>query len=236
MAKPLNPHYTLLQTDDPISAGRWLCDELFFETAENGDLLNGDCTLRLTRGPARAVPAPPSGAYHTGLAHVALAAADIDKALAYCRSRGMILQTNQGASFLNPKVFGQGERYFNILAPFGVTLEVAQRVERPLAKGRYPLCGLDHLGVPCADFKGELDAFLALGFAPLFDPVENANPAEGRILCGMVSDGCLTLEVYQFLDRTPLPMPEDAPLRGVGCYPRRTVPGRLRMFEKEAPE
>lgn len=235
MAKPQNPQYALLQTDDPESARRWLCDELFFETSDNGDLCNGNCTLRLACGPTRAIPPPPPGAYHTGFAHVALAAADIDEALAYCRSRGMTLQTDRGASFLNPKVFGQGERYFNIQAPFGFTLEVAQRVEHPCAKGRYPLRGLDHLGVPCADFAEELAAFSALGFAPLFEPVENVNPAEGRFRCCMLSDGRLTLEVYQFLDRAPLPMPEDAPLRGVGCYPRRMAPGRLRMFEKGDP-
>ncbi|MEA4998329.1 MAG: VOC family protein [Candidatus Limiplasma sp.] len=233
MENPHIPQYVLLQTEDVDSARRWLCNELFFEASDNGDLCSGDFTLRLTPGPARMVAAPPSGTYHTGFAHIALAAADIDEALSYCRARDMTLQTDQGVSFVNPKVFGQGERYFNILTPFGVTVEVAQRIEHPCAKSSLPLRGLDHLGVPCANFTEELAAFAALGFTPLFQPVENENPAEGRIRCCMLSDRFLTLELYQFLDQTPLPMPDDAPLRGVGCYPRRMIPGRLRLFEKE---
>jgi hypothetical protein len=223
-----NRRYTLLQTEDPAAACRWLRDRLYFTQEQNGDLVNGDCVLRLRRGPASPVKTPPGNAYYTGLAHVALAAADIDEALACCR--GLDLQTDEGVSFLNLGVFGQGERYFNIFSPFGVVFEVAHRVSTLYGRRPTPVFGLDHIGLPCTDLGVAMTELGAAGFKPLFSPVENKSETDGSVRCCMLADGYLTVETYQFLDKTPLPMPENAPLRGVGDYSVRSAPGGLRMI------
>jgi hypothetical protein len=231
-----NQRYVLIETENPTHTRQWLCRELFFQETANGDLCNGDCTLRLMQGTGPTDEAPPTNAYYTGLAHVALAACELEPALAYCKARGLTLQTSQGSGFWNPGVFGQGERYFNILTPFGLVVEVAQRVGSPCARGPSCICGLDHLGIPCADFEAELETLRQRGFTPLFAPVLNHTGAEGRIICCMVSDGRLTLEVYRFLDQNPLPVGNNTPLRGIGGYPAGITPGGLRFVaEGEAP-
>ena len=234
MTNRLQKPYVLIQAEDPEAVSRWLCRELFFSPAENGDVRNGNCTLRLIRGAVQAEGILPAGAYRTGLAHVALAANDIREALKSCQARGLSLQTADGESFFNPGVFGRGERYFNIKTPFGFTVEVAMRVGQPCDRGPAPIWGLDHLGVPCADFAQETAALETCGFTSLFAPVLNENPAEGRIRCGMLSDGALTLEVYQFLDQRPTPMESGSPLCGVGGYPGCTTPGGLRFLREGA--
>ncbi|MDK2813787.1 MAG: hypothetical protein PWQ08_1042 [Clostridiales bacterium] len=223
----------VIRTGEPVALAHWLCEELFFETVDEQTVYNEDCSLLLLAGNTTAPRAPAPGTYYTGLAHVALAAADIDSALAHCKARGLPLQTaTGGGSFYNPGVFGGGERYFNILTPFGFVLEVAQRVCGPLQKGPAPIAGLDHIGVPCPDFAAELQALAARGFQPLFAPVQNYNEAEGHIACCMVADAALTLEVYQFLDFAPRPMPHHTPLRGIAPYPQTQTPGGLYFMPK----
>ena len=232
MSRP-NQRQIVIRTGGPVALARWLCDELFFETTDGQMVYNGDCSLLLLAGNTAAPPAPASGTYYTGLAHVALAAADIDRALAHCKARGLRLQTApDGGSFFNPGVFGEGERYFNILTPFGFVLEVAQRVRGPLQKGLAPIAGLDHVGVPCPSFDAELRALAQQGFQPLFAPVQNYNEAEGHIACCMVAHGALTLEVYQFLDLAPRPMPHNVPLRGIAPYAQTQTPGGLYFMPK----
>lgn len=228
-----NQRQIVIRTGEPVALAHWLCEELFFETTNGRMLYNGDCAVQLLAGNTAAAPAAAPGTYYTGLAHVALAAADIDSALAHCKARGLQLQTaTGGGSFFNPGVFGGGERYFNILTPFGFVLEVAQRVCGPLQKGPAPIAGLDHAGVPCPDFDAELRALARQGFQPLFAPVQNYNEAEGHIACCMLADDALTLEVYQFLDLAPRPMPHHTPLRGIAPYPQAQTPGGLYFMPK----
>lgn len=211
----------VIQVPDMASAARWLRENLFFEelgTVDHRDrqvLQNGTCTLYLKKGEIEPVRKLPAGQYYAGLAHIALHAADIDEAIAWCRKRNLALVLDGNQSFYNPKVFGEGERYFNILSPFGVTFEVSERVNHPVKREERPIKGLDHLGVPCRRVEEEL-AFLAeLGFEPLSGMVYNQNEKEGHISCSMVSNGELTLEVYQFTDWEARPMPEGTGLAGI---------------------
>lgn len=226
------PPGPLLQTPDVEAAEQWLCENLFFTPLETNVLKNGTCVLTLVQGPAEAVPAPEDGSYFTGFEHIALRTRNIDEAIAWCKLRGLDLMLKGGGSFYNPGVFGQGERYYNIFAPFGAVLEISQRVNDSGPAGPSPIFGLDHLGVPCADIRMELDFLKGLGFLPEFPIVHNFNEAEGNILCDMVSCRELTLEIYQFSDKKPCSMPTSAPLRGIrGLNMISRSPGGLQMLE-----
>lgn len=222
----------VLRVPHPAAARDWLCENLLFSPAPGGAVQNGSCVLYLRQGPGGPLPAPAPGHYYTGLAHVALGARDIAAALAFCRARGLALTPENGWLY-NPKVFGAGEYYFNAAAPFGLTVELSQPVARPAGPPDAPFAGLDHLGVPCADFDAECAFLENLGFSLAFSPVENYNEAEGRIRCAMLRRDALVLEVYQFLDQTPLPMPAGAVLRGIAAGADAVSPGGLRFFTNE---
>lgn len=223
----------VLQVPDPASARDWLCRALRFAPAPCGAVQNGSCVLFLRQGPGGTLPAPAPGHYYTGLAHVALHARDIAAALAACRQAGLTLTLQNGGWLYNPKVFGAGEYYFNAAAPFGLTVEFSQPVAQPGGVPGAPFAGLDHLGVPCADFSAECAFLEVLGFSPVFSPVENYNEAEGRIRCVMLRRDALVLEVYQFLDQTPLPMPTGAVLQGIAAGMDAVSPSGLRFFKNE---
>ena len=226
------PFGPVLQVPDTAAARGWLCRELRFCGGPGGALENGSCALYLCGGPGGILPAPAAGAYYTGLAHVALRCHNIADALAHCKSRGLAPLLQNGRWLHNPKVFGAGEYYFNVPAPFGLTVELSQRVQAPGGAPGVPFEGLDHLGVPCAELDAELGFLREMGFAPLFEPVENYNEREGRIRCAMVRREALVLEVYQFLDRMPAPMPENAVLKGVFFAEDAVSPGGLRFLKK----
>lgn len=196
---------------DPAQAAAWLEENLFFRRLAPDTVANGTCVLRLRQGLAQTAAAG-AGQYLTGPAHIALRTADIDAAQKHCQSAGLQLSLEEGHSFFNPKVFGAGERYFNIAAPFGVTVEISQRVAAPHYGERMLIDGLDHIGLPCADLRRRMDALQSAGFAPEFEPVHNYNDREGNIHCCMLRRDGVTLEVYQFDDMTPVPMPDGAAL------------------------
>ncbi len=227
----------VLQVFDVAAAGQWLCENLFFRpvnSAENSRMIleNGSCTLYLEPCRKFISSPPPENSYFTGLAHVALRTGNIEAALEWCKTRSLVMQLQEGRSFFNPGVFGGGELYYNILSPFGVVFEISQRVSDREFAGPQIIYGLDHLGIPCADLDAELDFLEGIGFVAEFPIVHNFNDREGNILCDMVSRQGLTLEVYQFVDRTPCSMPQDSPLRGVyGLGTATCSPGGLQMFE-----
>lgn len=217
----------LIQVDEPQAAARWLTENLFFTPAETESatpgcliLTNANCLLRIEPGSSQVVDTPAEGFYHTGLAHIALRTDRIDEAIAWCQSRQLKLQLDGAGSFFNPKVFGGGERFFNIISPFGVTFEVSQRVDYPSPYQDTLICGLDHLGIPSPSIEAELDFFEKLGFSPEFATVTNWNAAEGTIYCCMLSQKDpagqeMTLEIYQFADMKPQPMPDYYGIKGL---------------------
>jgi len=128
----------LIQVQDPRAVAQWLTENLFFTLTDNeldnsGRLVltNENCLLVIEPGDNAALISPPTGFYHTGLAHIALRTDRIDEAIAWCQSRQLTLQLDGAGSFFNPKVFGGGERFFNVSSPFGVIVEVSHRVDYP---------------------------------------------------------------------------------------------------------
>ena len=212
-----------LTVPDLEQAAQWLEDNLFFSIVDDdaGVLaVNGNCLLELLPGESAALPAPAAGAYFAGLAHIALRTRDIEEAITWCQSRDLSLQLDNGRRFHNPKVYGEGEYFFNIISPFGIIFEVSQRLSEPSPCKDPVICGLDHIGVPSVDFAVASQVFMQLGFVPDFEPVENWNAIEGRIRCGMFSQTDpkgqqLTLEIYQFLDWQPASMPASYGIRGL---------------------
>jgi hypothetical protein len=222
---------TLIQVQDPRAAALWLTENLFFSPASSSGidvdpasvqlvLTNDNCLLVIEPGDSAAVASPAAGYYHTGLAHIALRTDRIADAIAWCQSRQLTLQLDGTGSFFNPKVFGGGERFFNIISPFGVTFEVSQRVDYPSPFQGSLICGLDHLGIPSPDIEGELTFFKNCGFVPEFSTVTNWNADEGTIYCCMLSQKDpegheMTLEIYQFADMKPLPLPDQYGIKGL---------------------
>lgn len=206
-------HEIVILTPEPETAAAWLTDNLFFAPAGENTLHNGSCTVRLQKGTPQPTPALAKGQYTAGIAHLALRAADIKKALTHCKEKRLDLMLTDDHEFYNPKVYGEGEYYFNIRSPFGVTVEISQHVQGAEYGQTKIIEGLDHMGLPSADFDAQLASLKAQGFAEEFAPVTNHNDAEGTIRCCMMRKDALVLEVYQFLDMTPVPMQCDAPLQ-----------------------
>jgi catechol 2,3-dioxygenase-like lactoylglutathione lyase family enzyme len=223
MVTESGPWGVRLAVPDPAAAARWLEENLFFSSRQTGSGLsavNGDCLIELVTGESTVLPPPAQGQYYAGLAHIALRTRDIEAAIIWCQSRRLDLQLEQGHCFYNPKVYGDGEYFFNIISPFGVIFEVSQRLAEASPCQDPVICGLDHLGLPSADFAATAEAFSQLGFVADFPPVENWNAAEGRIRCSMFSQTSpqgqrITLEIYQFLDRQAVPIPESYGIRGL---------------------
>jgi catechol 2,3-dioxygenase-like lactoylglutathione lyase family enzyme len=217
----------LATVPNPAKAAEWLADHLYCQIApvdpsagSQRIVESGNLRLILEAGPSVPVPAAPAGSYYSGLAHLALRTTDIDLALAACQAQGLTLILKEGGTFFNPKVYGNGTRYFHVVAPFGLTIEISQRLDDPSPYPEPIICGLCHLGVPAPDFKAELAFFETLGFQPDFDPVTNWNAAEGTIYCCMVSQldpagQPLTLEIYQLADLKPIRLPDDVALGGL---------------------
>lgn len=206
-------HEIVILTPEPETAAAWLTDNLFFAPAGENTLHNGSCTVRLQKGTPQPTPALARGQYTAGIAHLALRAADIKKALTHCKEKQLDLMLTDDHEFYNPKVYGEGEYYFNIRSPFGVTVEISQHVQDAEYGQTKIIEGLDHMGLPSADFDAQLASLKAQGFAEEFAPVTNHNDAEGTIRCCMMRKDALVLEVYQFLDMTPVPMQCNAPLQ-----------------------
>ncbi len=202
-----------LAVPDAAQAADWLEKNLFFtQEKHTGCLQNGSCRLALKTAPAACPPPLAAGRYYTGPAHIALRTADIAAAQAHCEAHGLRLSLDHGHAFFNPQVYGGGEYYFNIAAPFGVTIEISQRADAPHYGETQIIEGLDHIGFPCADFQKQMQALTAQNFTPEFAPIENKNEQEGRICCCMLRRGAVTLELYQFMDGAPADPPQPAAL------------------------
>lgn len=209
MSKNGTVHVDAIQLEayDPAAAARWFCDELWFEACYKNDdsirLQNGNCRLLITRK-NRAKQIYASDAPFAGYEHLALEAPDIDKALAYCQSKGMVLETdNNGKAFYNPKVWGTGMYYFNILTGFGVKVEISQRLDRPAyCDGSKLVIGLEHLGIEVSDIERSIAYYTELGFAKGCPLVENITAERRHVLCIMMTLEDIILELFQFTDKT----------------------------------
>lgn len=195
-----------LEMFDPATVAQWFCRELWFtlDSAAGGAIYihNGNCRLLLTKR-SRQVKAYESDAFFAGYEHLALEAPDIGAALRFCRERGMTLKTDGGAAFYNPKVWGTGMYYFNILTDFGVTVEISQRLDRLAhSEGEKLVVGLEHLGVEVSDLQRSIEYYTGLGFVIGYPPVENIAAQGGRVLCAMMVLDDMVAELFQFVGKT----------------------------------
>ena len=99
-------------------AGRWLESVLHFLPVDDGRLyVCGNFRLRLVTAEGDAPSRAPDKI--VGLEHIALETPDAGALLRALLSKGLELEHDRGVPFFNPKVFGTGTKYFNLIAPFG---------------------------------------------------------------------------------------------------------------------
>ncbi|MDF2611192.1 MAG: hypothetical protein K0R92_2666 [Lachnospiraceae bacterium] len=189
-----------LCADNPKAVAEWLVENLFFQCmAERKDyqiVHNGSCVLHIYDNSIDW----DTDKYFSDFTHVAMGTSDIDKAIDWCISRQLKLHLDNGKSFYNPKVYDLGEKYFNIVSPFGIIFEVSQHVKPQKECPKGIIYGLDHIGLPVADICDAKELFHAYGYTDEFDMVTNRNENEGTIFCIMMKKGNIILEVYQFAD------------------------------------
>ena len=121
-----NCERVLLSISEPEKAAEWLEDNLEFDIhVEEGKVfaVSGNLILQLN---ASSILEPQK----LGIVHVAINCFDIDMALKQCKGKKLKLDTNCGQPYFNPQIWGTGTKYFNIITPFGVTIEICQRLDR----------------------------------------------------------------------------------------------------------
>lgn len=186
-----------LLLDNPKAAENFLTDVLFFK--REGELLvSGNCKLKLIEQEANAKFEAALEATYIGIEHISLETYDIEAALDYCKNKGLTLETDNGKAFYNPKVWGTGMNYFNILTPFGVKIEISQRLDRSASFSEPVIFGLEHLGVQVASMEKSLSYYLDMGFEQNYPVVEIIGAS--RVLCSMIESSNFTVELYEFTD------------------------------------
>lgn len=213
-----------LRVPQPLQAAEWFCRELGFAILERKEHLlrieKGNCRFLITEGADKAISGN-TGVYE----HVALEAADIEAALKYCRNRGMVLETDHGKPFYNPKVWGDGMDYFNILTDFGVKVEISrQTAKSPEPWNKCPVKDMEHLGVQVSDIRKSAAYYAELGFSTGWPLIENELADGGTVLCTMQKRDDVTLELYQFPGK---PSPAGIGDSGIICliFPEKGLDG-----------
>lgn len=178
------------KTSNPPEIASWFSENFGFsqEKAESFVLLkSGDLHWSWEKG---------EGTTNVwGLHHVALASSDIDAALAYCEKRNLSVDTDNGKPHRNPGVWGNGTRYFNILTPFGFVLEICQRMDLQYDPDAPIIGGLEHIGIYTSDISRAEIFYRSLGFQIAYPRVTNEKE-NGQVLCTMLSNGSLMLELF----------------------------------------
>ena len=147
-----------LAVTDKQGAARMLTQVFGFqvEDADEGLFSLGDQHVAL-------VPSGTAG--HGVIDHLALAVADVDRALAECLSRGARIE---GTTPDGPREIAEfwqtGVRYVFVEGPEGARIEFCARLG---AGPRDGLPGHDHIGIPCTDLAATEGFFLSLGLAPV---------------------------------------------------------------------
>ncbi len=199
-----------LRVEDPLRVSEWLCKHLFFRREQQGKesvLINGTMRLLLGELGCAAEKRVLEHAIYGGIQHFALETHDIHAAVRYCKEKGMELQLNpEGGVLYNPKVYGTGMSYFNIMTDFGFTVEVSQKLHCAEKPGENIIYGLEHIGLLVPDIYKALEFYEGLGFHREFEVVANETDIH-RILCCMVSAGGTTIEIYELDDVTDLRKP-----------------------------
>ncbi len=192
----------VLAVAQPGLAADWFCSNFGFQRAEPcaDVVVSGNLAIQLEQENAQTNRAP------TGLAHVALNAYDIDAALEKCMAAGLAVDSDHGKPYFNPQIWGTGTRYFNIAAPFGVTVEVCQRLDKTVGCPERNIEGLEHIGVFVESAEKSLAYYTSIGFEQLCPLVVNEKAA-ADIHCVMVGKGDMVLEIFSAENsKAPFPM------------------------------
>lgn len=199
-----------LVTDDPAALANWFCEELWFAKVESDDcrIIRGNCRIQITKKYTLDKDYS-SNTYFSGYEHLALETPDIQEALGYCKQRGMQLETDNGNAFFNPKVWGTGMYYFNILTDFGLKVEISQRLDRKAPEQDHVVIGLEHLGLETSDIVRSIQYYESLGFSKACNGVENITADGTRVFCQMMTLADVILELYQFPHKTNYCMNEN---------------------------
>lgn len=189
----------LAQNKTPVAVAAWFAGNFGFSTkaAGSGILLESE-NLKWYWAAGTGEPSI------YGFQHVALASSDIDSALTFCQRKGLDLDTDNGNPYFNPKVWGKGTRYFNIRTPFGFILEICQRMDLQYEKNAPVIGGLEHVGIFASDIGQTERFYQSIGFKTVYPQVRNEKEG-ASVLCTMLSDGCLMLEVFSILGNWELP-------------------------------
>ena len=212
----------LLRLADPAEAGRWFSQALGLSLEGEGSCLtarSGDCRIFLERDPDPAPAQTAAEGYYTGLAHIALRSTDLPASVRLCTERGARLAGAEQISY-NPGIWGTGMDYVNPLCPFGVGMEISQRLDLPAGPMEQATDGLEHIGIPVAQIEESVAWYRSLGF-------EKASGTEihredgAQIFCVMMSGYGVILELFEFA--------------GMAHEPMRGQPFAALVFETGAP-
>ncbi len=209
----LNIHLRVKRMEETAD---WFCRNLFFTREESGRLLkNGSARLILET--EEGFPAEIHGPEEMclGFRHIALETYDIQKAIQYCKEKGLRLQLSKtGGAMHSGKVYGTGMDYFNILTDFGLTVEVSQKLHVKRAWDGPVIFGLDHIGLQVEDVPEAMRFYEKLGFVREFEPVVNESDGH-QIICCMEALGDAVIELYDFHDQKNLKRQKNPVISGL---------------------
>lgn len=183
----------VLIVEDIKLTANWFCSKLGFQKhpAEEDTVVSGNLSLYLEAETLLTDRTP------NGLVHVALNAYDIEQALEDCIAAGLSVDSDQGDPYFNPQIWGTGTRYFNIATPFGVTVEICQRLDRKIGSPDRNIEGLGHVGILTNSTEASLAYYVENGFEQLCPLVINRNrELVADIYCVMVGRGDMVLELF----------------------------------------
>ena len=187
-----------IETNQIEEFGKWLEEKLFFKRikneafADNSVYENGDCLLELC-----SMETIIHEKAYKGFVHIALDSTDINAALRYCKKENLLLELKGEDIFLNPKVYGEGAYYFNILSPFGITFEVSQK-KGDARKAKQPvIAGLNHVGLQAKDIVQAVAYYKQEGFQNEFEIVTNEDAQGNMIRVVMMKKENIIIEIFQ---------------------------------------
>lgn len=228
-----------LQVEDPEQAADWLCDKLFFVKETEGEEIivnNGGFRFILKNRSRGTENKNAEDTMYLGIDHVALETYDIEKAIEYCKEKGLNPELNeQGGARHSGKVYGTGMSYFNIRSEFGFTVEISQKLHCRKRPTENIIDGLEHVGLQVDDINKAMSFYEKLGFKKEFEPVLNESGGH-RIRCCMMSARGTTIEIYEFEDVKGIGRREPAVMEALVIGDREGVPGKALIMSGPAGE
>ena len=181
--------------------GRWLEEKLFLKRIENPNFVykNGNCLLEIC---AMETVLSEEGFYE-GFAHIALDSSDIYAALQYCQKEKLSLELEGEDIFLNPRVYGEGAYYFNIISPFGIVFEISQRKDYAGEVRKPVIAGINHMGLQVTDIHQTLQDYQEEGYKSEFEIVVNEDSTGNAVQVIMMKKDNIVVEIFQIEGISP---------------------------------